>query len=105
MVKGGFRVGSENHKDRGEEFGLYGERDRLLKYGRIILIKSKDERSTDGNPKSMKGLNDFPVLRRIILKFLGGHQVPLRKRLEADEETDASALRQQFHIFDLLQTG
>jgi len=28
-----FRVGSKNHKDRCEELGLDGERDRLFKYG------------------------------------------------------------------------
>lgn len=102
MVKNRFRVRSENHKDRREKFGLDGERNRLFKYGRVILVKTKDESPADGNSKSMERLDDFTVLRRIILRFLGRHQVLLGKRFEADEETDTPALGQQFHVSTFL---
>jgi hypothetical protein len=103
VVKVRLWIRSENHEDRREEFGLNGERDRLFEYGRIILIKSKDESPADRDSKSMERLNDISVLRWIILKFFGGHQVFLRKRFETDEKAGAPTLGQRFHIFDLFE--
>ena len=105
MVKVRLRIGSENHEDRREEFGLNGESGRLLEYGGIVLIKPKDESPTDRNSKSMERLDDFPVFGWIILKFLGSHQIFLRKRFETDKETDATTFDQRFHVFYLLQSG
>ena len=105
MIKGGLRIRRENHKDRREEFRPDGERDRLFKYGRIVLIKSKDERSTDCNAVSVEGINDVPVLRRIVLKFFGFCQGFFGKGLKANEKAVAPALSEQFYIFDVLQSG
>ena len=105
MVKSRFGIGCQECKDGREELGLDGEGHGLFKDRRVILIKSKDERPTDGNAKVMEGLNDFTILRRVVLKFSGSPQVYFRKRFKTDKKAFASALGQQFHIFDLLQSG
>jgi len=104
MVKGCSRVGSENHKDRCEELGLDGERDRLFKYGGIVLVKSKDERPADGNAESMEGTDDFAIFCRIVLIFLRPDQVLFGERFKPDEQGVTPAFCEQFHIFDVLQS-
>ena len=50
----------------------------------------------------MQGIDDLPVLSRIILILMGLDEVGFGEGLETDEKTDASALRQErdvLHFF------
>ena len=54
---------------------------------------------------AVQGINDFPVLRGIVLELFGRHQVFFGKRFKSDEETVTPTFGQQFHILDRLQPG
>ena len=79
MVKSRFGIGREECKDGREKFGLDGEGHGLFKDRRVILIKSENERPADGNAMMMENIDDFPILRGIVLKFSGSPQVYLGK--------------------------
>jgi hypothetical protein len=79
VVKSGFGIGRQECKDGREEFVLDGKGHSFFKDRRVILVESENKSPADGDTKPMKVIDDLPILRGVVLKFLGFPQVCLGK--------------------------
>jgi len=95
LIKRGLRIRRQEGEDHGKELRPDGKGHGLFKDRRIVLIKTKDERGPDRDAVPVKGIDDLPIRRRIILIFMGLDQIVSGKRFKSDEKADASAFHQE----------
>ena len=96
MIKGSFGIRGEEGKDHREDFGLNGEMNGLFEGREIVFIKAEDEGSPDRDPETMQGVDDLPILRWIVLGFVGVDQIRPGEGFKPNQKTQTPAPGEEF---------